>query len=358
MKFIYKINSGYDGFRPASIPDRLDGQSLHLGWKRYVDALELGDEIWVYFLGPHRFTSGVYARGIADQVDYENREVRLRVAEFSTTSPLTDRRLSEQLAVVVSARYQQVFVLPDELDTAPACDLTAMADSCKARSCGSCPTWKQLPIVDRGNLLTPKRLEGYADAFAPGFWSIPSRSYLYKSGKTIQPGIVRTSDIFYRFKTGERSLAFPLALATHKALARAKRLDFDAIVPVPLSPDKERAGEMNRTLMLAKELGRLLEAPVRGSWLELTKPLSKKRLRVQRGLSASAFENAYRSALSASASISGASILLVDDVCTEGSTLRVCSEALWAEGRNVVAATGAQMAVKPVIRKPELLWTN
>jgi hypothetical protein len=53
VKFLFKINSGFDGFRPARIPDRLEpGGLLPLGWDRYIDAVDDGSEVWVYFRGP------------------------------------------------------------------------------------------------------------------------------------------------------------------------------------------------------------------------------------------------------------------------------------------------------------------
>lgn len=281
--------------------------------------------------------------------------VSLRLTEYTVDAPLTALSLSAKLANLVAIRYRQVFVLPDELDDSPTCTMSGTADSCKLRCCASCPDWRRLPIIDRGNLYIPHRLRGHVDRYAPGFWSIPSRSYLFRAGKIIRAGIRRTSELFYRFKTGEVALAYPLALAAHRALAKAQRLDFDAIVPVPLSPDKERAGELHRTLVLARELGRLLDAPVRRRVLELTKPVSKKRLRIQGGLSVAGFENAYRNALEVGA-VSGSSILLVDDVCTEGSTLKVCAGALSEPDRTIVATTAAQMAVKPVVRRPDALW--
>ena len=49
MRYVYKIHSGYDGFSPKRIPERMSGKTLRLGWKRYVDAirdkLENGEEI-------------------------------------------------------------------------------------------------------------------------------------------------------------------------------------------------------------------------------------------------------------------------------------------------------------------------
>jgi hypothetical protein len=63
VKYLFKINSGFDGFTPSQIPTRQRDGQLTLGWPRYIEALEPGDEVWVYFLGRHRFTPGVYAIG-------------------------------------------------------------------------------------------------------------------------------------------------------------------------------------------------------------------------------------------------------------------------------------------------------
>ncbi len=249
MKYVYKIYSKYDSFTPARIPSRLEGKgkTLRLGWKHYVDVVEPGDEISVYFHGPHRFDNGVYAKGIAEDVLYEERAVLLRVTEHSTAEPLTDRQLSAGIASVVGVRNRQVFVFPEELDTAPVCTMTTTAASCEAYACALCPTWKALPTVNRRILKTPHRLTGHVDRFAPAYWVIARRSFLQKAGKVIRRGVRRSSEVFTRFKTGEAALAHPLALGMRRALAKARRLDFDAIVLVPLSPEKAKRGELHRT---------------------------------------------------------------------------------------------------------------
>ena len=358
MKYVYKIHSGYDGFSPRRIPERIHGKTLRLRWQRYVDAVEPGDEIWVYFRGPHAFNNGVYAKGIAEDVLYDERAVLLRVTAYSTKQPLTDAALSARIASVVSTRYQQVFILPEELEAAPVCTVTTTAASCQARSCGSCPTWRALPTVNRRILNTPHRLTGKVDRFAPAFWVVPSRCFLYRSGKVIRRGVRRTSELFSRFKTGEDALAFPLALAMHRALAKAHRLDFDVIVPVPLSPDKATNKELHRTLALANEVARLTGAPVR-EWLTLTQPVSKRRLRLGQGYGAVAFERAYSRVLQADPKLASAStVLLVDDVCTEGSTLRVCGDAIRAVNPavTIVASTAGQMTVRQAVADPAPLW--
>lgn len=353
MKYLYKIHSGYDGFFPARLPERmLNGKTLRLRWKRYLDAVEDGDEIWVYFHGPHRFDNGVYARGVVERIDLEDKDVYLRVVEHDSARALTDAESSAQIAGVVATRYQQVFVLPEDLEEQPVCSMGTTAASCRAHRCGSCPVWRRTPTVNRAILTTPHRLQGHVDRYAPAYWVVPNRSFLYRAGRPVRPGVVRSSEMFYRFKTGEGSLAFPLALALHRALAKAHRLDFDAIVPVPLSPDKAKLGELHRTLVLSRELGRLLGSPVR-QWLTLSGPISKRKLRTGGGLSAAAFEDRYSAAVTASPKFRTAQrVLLVDDVCTEGSTLRVCADSAHRVNPDVsiVAAASGQMAVRQVVK--------
>jgi hypothetical protein len=357
MKFLYKIHSGYDGFTPQKIPERVHGHTLRLGWKLYIDVIEEGDEIWVYFHGQHKFKNGVYLKGIAEDIDYDRHVVLLRVSKFETSQPISSDADSLRIAAVVAPRYRQVFLLPEELEAAPTCTVATSADTCKARLCGACSKWKALPTVNRRILKTPHRLDGKIDRFAPAFWVIPSRSFLYQESRPIRPGVRRTSELFMRFKTGDENLAYPLALGMQRALAKAHRLDFDAVVPVPLSPEKAKNGEFNRTRALAKELALLLGAPVR-EWLTLSHSVSKRKLRTGLGFTASEFENNYATKLLADPRFSTVgSVLLVDDVCTEGSTLRVCAAAIRHVHPTaaIIAATAGQMTVKRVVKDASTL---
>ena len=86
MTFLYKIHSGYDGFQPRRIPERLvQGKLLRLGWDRYIDVVEVGNEVWVYFHGPHSFTNGVYVKGYVHSIAADRRSLLLRVRTYSTT---------------------------------------------------------------------------------------------------------------------------------------------------------------------------------------------------------------------------------------------------------------------------------
>jgi predicted amidophosphoribosyltransferase len=188
-------------------------------------------------------------------------------------------------------------------------------------------------------------------AYAPAFWVIPSRCYLYHQG-AIAEKVRQTSSIFYRFKVGEEELTYPLARAIYAALTKRKIVDFDAVVPIPLSPDKEEQGEIHRTRLLAKELARLLGTRL-SEILSLKGPISKHKLRITSGLTAGQFEARYSQCLIVDEKVRNYSrILLVDDVCTEGSTLRSAIARLRAEkpDLDITAATAGQMIIKSVVR--------
>ncbi|MCL4796463.1 MAG: hypothetical protein KJZ84_18005 [Bryobacteraceae bacterium] len=353
MKFLYKIWSGFDGFQPRRIGERLvNGKDLALSWKRYIDAVDVGDEVWVYFHGPHRFTPGVYANGFVSEIDVGSSLVRLRVRKYTETQPLTDPDTSERIGRTVSTRNRQVFLFPEEWDSAPQCSLHGGATSCAKRLCGTCLTWRGLPLIKKNGLALPPRLRDQRlSACVPAYWVIPSRCYLHKLG-SVTRSVQQTSDMFYRFKVGEEALAYPLALGMYTRLAQLATVDFDAIVPIPLSPEKAASGEIHRTKLLSKELARLLSTRLVEA-LALRHPISKKRLRTQGGMSTSGFEAKYIGALKVTARLSQFSrILLVDDVCTEGSTLRATASKLRQENRplEIAAATAGQMVLKNVVR--------
>lgn len=358
MKFLYKINSGYDGFTPARIDGRMiDGKTLRLGWDKYLDVVERGEEVWVYFLGPHKFYNGVYVKGRVERVDFDDRAVFLRVREHSAIAPLTEPETSTRLAQAVAVRYRQVFVLPDDLETVPNCSLTTTADSCAKHRCGDCKTWEGLPRISLDTLQMPARLKDRVDAYVPAYWVIPPRSFVFYENRAIKAAVRRTSDVFYDFKAGGKNLAYPLALGMFSVLAKSGQLDVDLIVPVPLSPDKAEKGELHRTLALAQALRPMLKAPVE-QCLKLSSPISKRKLRGTYGYTAWDFETSYNAALTARDVPEGdKKVLLIDDVCTEGSTLRVTARALKTAnpGLTVVAATAGQMTVRAVVRDVDAL---
>lgn len=358
MRFVFKIHSAFDGFRPARIPDRLEADGrLWLGWAKYIEIAEPRDEVWVYFRGPHRFDNGVYIKGTIDEVDLASNRVLLRVRESSTDAPLTDVVTGERIAELVARRYQQVFVVPEHVAPVAGCTLATTADTCRGRNCGFCPVWQHLPRVDPQVLGRPRRLPLGLVAYVPAYWVLPPRNVLYRSGRPVRSEIRRTSETFSRFKAGEEDLAYPLALGMYQSLRERELTEFDCVVPIPLSPDKEAREEIHRTRLLARELAQLLGTDVI-ELLSLDRPISKRRLRGQLGYSAHQFETAYAAALLVDEDAELLErVLIVDDVCTEGSTLRATASELRQISTDceIVVATAGQMTVRDAVRDPTSL---
>lgn len=134
-----------------------------------------------------------------------------------------------------------------------------------------------------------------------------------------------------RMKYSDRpDLARPLghALARGAPIARP-----DAIVPVPLHPKRLAERGFNQTALLARPLARLMGAPLVLRALVRTRDTPR-----QATLSRAARLQNVDGAFIGSRVVRGRRVLLVDDVCTTGATLRACIRALRAAGALEVAA--------------------
>ena len=350
MRFLYKINSSYDGFRPAKITDRLDADGhMTLGWRRYLDAANVGDEVWVFFRGPHSFDDSVYVKGRIDSIDFSKESVSLRVDDYDPERPIIDSGAASRIAQVVSRRYQQVFVWPGPWESAD-CDVFGSRESCEAKRCGLCDKWSAYATIDKGSLKALTKLQGSGiAALAPAYWARPTRCYLAK--RRLKGSVLEITDLITDFKLGNGLLAFPFSLGIHEALRARDLVEFDAIVPVPLSPDKAAKGELHRTRALARELSQLLQCPI-AEVVTLEGPISKRRL-LAGGSTYPSFQARYESLLSVDQRASRLQrVLIVDDVCTYGGTLRAVAGALRAVGAGttrLVATAAAQMVVKDAL---------
>ena len=130
---------------------------------------------------------------------------------------------------------------------------------------------------------------------------------------------------------GTLALAAPLAQIL-VAYQQQHALPADLIVPVPLHPDREAERGYNQAGLLASALGQALNLPVADAALVRTRPTPP-----QVGLSASERQVNVAGAFQArKRCVTGRRVLLIDDVCTTGSTLEACSRALKAEGARSV----------------------
>jgi len=153
-------------------------------------------------------------------------------------------------------------------------------------------------------------------------------------------GFVR--ELIQRFKYGKdqtlvRLLGDLVVTAVEDPRLREKK--FDAIVPVPLHSLKEREREFNQSELLANRLGKKLGIPVIHALkrIRATAPQAgfdrARRMENLEGAFVFANAKAQRGAWQ-----QDATILLVDDVTTTGTTLDACAAILMGEGAAEVCA--------------------
>lgn len=196
----------------------------------------------------------------------------------------------------------------------------------------------------------PPRFPDGVKFFYPAYWAIPPRCYL--RGDVIASHVHRTSQILRAFKTGNGNLAYPFAKGIFEGFHECgASFDFDAIVPIPLSPDKLAKGEIHRTKLLSDELAKLSGVPV-VELLRLTSPVSKRRL-LSQGYTYAQFERRYKSFLSVLDDVENfGTVVLIDDVSTRGGTIRMACEALWERNPDleITVATATQVIIKKTVR--------
>lgn len=150
-------------------------------------------------------------------------------------------------------------------------------------------------------------------------------------------GILR--EAIHRFKYyGLQDLAIPLGGLMGDYWEK-RSLPAEIIVPVPLHKDRLRERGYNQAALLARELGKSVGLPVSENSLvrvRATRPQVELNAQERR-------ENVSDAFRCANAELKGKQVLLIDDVCTTGSTLEACSIALRQVGaRSVWAFTLAR----------------
>lgn len=126
---------------------------------------------------------------------------------------------------------------------------------------------------------------------------------------------------------GVRGLAAPMGAAMAQHLRR-HGVAPDLIVPVPLHRSRQRERGYNQAELLAREVGRWLDAPVDAALLARTEsagPQARSASREER-------EANVAGAFKAQREVIGKSIVVVDDVTTTGATLQSCAATLRQAG--------------------------
>lgn len=138
-------------------------------------------------------------------------------------------------------------------------------------------------------------------------------------------------DLIHLFKySGIRTLARPLGQFLASALPRER--DFDVIVPMPLHWSKRWQRGFNQSRLLALEIGRKSNVPVRNLVRRVRATSAQAGLThaKRRTNVAGAFRAAKRGQLE------GKRVLLIDDVMTTGATASACALALKRAGARQV----------------------
>ncbi len=108
-------------------------------------------------------------------------------------------------------------------------------------------------------------------------------------------------------------------------------LDIDLVVPVPLHRKRLQQRSYNQALLLAREFSRIRKVPVSGNVLRKVRDTDS-----QQGLSAQERIKNLDSVFELQGTLSGKTILLVDDVMTTGATVEACSRVLLEGGAKTV----------------------
>ena len=144
--------------------------------------------------------------------------------------------------------------------------------------------------------------------------------------------------LIHAFKyRGVSMLAESMAADLFRLMVKRGIGPYDAIVPVPLYPARQRKRGYNQSALLAEALSRRCGIPVNTDAVRRIR-----NTRQQAKLSAEKRHSNTNGAFSAGSDVSGLRILLIDDVITTGSTMCACAEILRGAGaRNVDAMTFA-----------------
>ncbi len=141
-------------------------------------------------------------------------------------------------------------------------------------------------------------------------------------------GELRTLIHLFKY-AGIQTLARPLGNLLLTALPREQR--FDVIAPMPLHWFKQWRRGFNQSELLARQVARRWNVPVR----RLVRRIRS--TSAQAGLTGAMRHANVQNAFRAKAAVHGKRVLLVDDVMTTGATARACAAALKKAGATHVA---------------------
>lgn len=229
----------------------------------------------------------------------------------------------------------------------PACGLVLGAGR-RDPLCGAC--WTGIariapPCCVRCGLPLPT----FGDAAPPAVVGVCAScaseppAFDYARAAAVYAGALRDALHAFKFER-RRALAAPLADLIAEQWASALPAGAEALVPVPLSPARERERGFNQAALVAERLGAVLGLPVRPRWLRRARPT-----RPQSDLSAGERRVNVRDAFTAAPAVAGRHLIVVDDVLTTGATAAECARALKRAGAREVGVLAVARALAVVL---------
>lgn len=142
-------------------------------------------------------------------------------------------------------------------------------------------------------------------------------------------------DVIHRYKYQQHLWLEPFLtdLLVRQAVPALKTESWDAIVPVPLHPVKEREREFNQAERLGAALAQATGIPLNTRLLQRVEP-TLTQTRLKREERAANVRRAF--AFRPSEKLDGGKFVLVDDVLTTGATTNACAAVLRAAGADEV----------------------
>ena len=161
-------------------------------------------------------------------------------------------------------------------------------------------------------------------------------------GGAVADGPVREAIHRYKYQRALWFEPFLAKLLLDRAMADLPSQSWDAVVPVPLYPVKEREREFNQAERLARHLGQALGVPVESRWIKRTEPTAQQ-ARLSREERLDNIKRAF--APVEGRKIKGANVIVVDDVLTTGATTSAVAGVLKRMGAATVHVRAVARAV-------------
>ena len=161
-------------------------------------------------------------------------------------------------------------------------------------------------------------------------------------GAVAAEGTVREAIHRYKYQRALWFEPFLSGLLMTHAVPELKSQTWDALVPVPLYPVKEREREFNQAERLGRHLAQALNVPVESAWVKRVEPTGPQ-AKLSRQERLTNIRRAF--APTAGVKIRGQRVLVVDDVLTTGATTSAVAAVLKRMGAATVAVWAVARAI-------------